>query len=387
MTMFATIEKQSKTKAVNGISPLRVRVTHVAPDRRQAWNRFVAQAPSLGLLQSWEWGLFKEKLGWKVYRIAAETDGRVVAGAQMLIKPLPLGIGSIAYVPRGPVGEWLDEAIAPLLFSELHRTAQEHKAIFLKVEPPLANDPAIGQRLERYGFQPSSYAMQPQATIVLDLVPDADDILKQMRRSTRYNIRHAAKKGVSVRVGGRDDLPAFYDLMQTTGRRGGFLPRTRGYYEHEWQTFAEHDQAVLLMAYYQDQLLAARMAFRFGDRAADIHAAASNEHRNLHANYLLVWELVQWAKAHGCRSYDLWGIPNEVGKAVDEGHDPPAPERTDGLWGVYHFKKGFGQDVAYYLGAYDYPYSTLLYRLSINKFFSANTLDRISARLDLIRGA
>jgi lipid II:glycine glycyltransferase (peptidoglycan interpeptide bridge formation enzyme) len=66
-----------------------MQVIHISADRREEWNAFVAQEPSFALLQSWEWGDFKERLGWRAFRIAAEKQGRIVAGAQMLIRPVP----------------------------------------------------------------------------------------------------------------------------------------------------------------------------------------------------------------------------------------------------------------------------------------------------------
>jgi peptidoglycan pentaglycine glycine transferase (the first glycine) len=359
-----------------------VRTTEIAEYRREEWNAFVAQEPSFALLQSWDWGEFKEELGWRVYRIAVEDQGQIVAGAQMLIKLAPLGLFSIAYVPRGPVGNWLEEEVAPHLLSRLHRIAQQHRAIFLRLEPPLVNDPATRQILQNYHFRASSYTNQPRATLIVDLTQDLDHILKQMPRKTRYYIRYPAKKGVAVRVGSQEDLPAFYDLMKTTSRRGGFSARSRDYYEHEWQALADNEQVALFMAYHEDQLLAVRTAFCFGNYAADIHAASSNEYRDLRPNYLLVWEAVKWAKAKGCHTYDLWGIPDEVGKAAYEGRDLPKPDRTDGLWGVYQFKRGFSQNVLFYAGAQDYVYSPLSYALVTNKFLTGTTLDRMTAWID-----
>jgi peptidoglycan pentaglycine glycine transferase (the first glycine) len=363
-----------------------VRVTHVTADRREEWNAFVVQEPSFALLQSWEWGEFKEKLGWKAFRIAVEEQGQIVAGAQMLIKAVPLSLVSVAYVPRGPVGDWLDEETASQLFPELHRVARYHRAIFLKIEPPLLSDPVIDQVLQQHNFRTSPYVNQPRATILVDLTPDLDDILKQMRKKTRQYIRRAAREGVTVRVGGREDLPAFCDLMQMTGRRDQFPPRLRDYYEHGWQTFADNGQTVLLMAFYQDQLLAVRTAYYFGDHAAEFHAGSSGEYANLRSNYLLVWEAIKWAKRQGCRTYDLWGIPEEVGQAVYEGKDPPVSKRTDGLWGVYHFKRGFSKNMVFYIGAYDYVYFPLLSAL-ISKLFTADTLDRVAVWMDSLRYA
>jgi peptidoglycan pentaglycine glycine transferase (the first glycine) len=360
-------------------------IVSLTESRREAWNTFVAQEPFFAIIQSWEWGEFKERLGWRVVRLAIEEQGQILAGAQMLIKPIPQGLASIVYVPRGPLGNWQDEAMMSRLLTELVRVARQHRAIFLRIEPAHLNNPAAHQFLRRQRFQPSRYTNQPRATIILDLTQDLDDILKQMRKKTRQYIRRAAREGVTVRMGGHQDLPAFCDLMRTTARRSGFFPRIRDYYEHEWQTFAGNGQVVLLLAYYQDQLLAGRIAFCFGNRAAEFHAGSLDEYKDLRPNYLLVWEAIKWAKAQGCRTYDLWGIPDEVGQAVYEGKDLPEEKRSDGLWGVYRFKRGFSKNVVYYISAYDYVFSRPLYWLVTNRLLKDSALDTIATRLDLLR--
>jgi lipid II:glycine glycyltransferase (peptidoglycan interpeptide bridge formation enzyme) len=112
-----------------------VQVLSLTETHSAEWNALVRQEPCFSLLQSWEWGVFKEKLGWKAFRIAVEESGCLVAGAQLLVKPLPLAL-SIAYVPRGPIGRWLDCGAAELLLTELSREARRQGASFLKIEPP-----------------------------------------------------------------------------------------------------------------------------------------------------------------------------------------------------------------------------------------------------------
>lgn len=359
-----------------------MQVTHITADRRQEWNAFVAQMSSFALLQSWEWGEFKEKLGWKPFRIAVEEQKRIVAGAQMLIKPVPLGLASVAYVPRGPAGDWLDEPITSPLLAELHRVARRHHAIFLKVEPLHLNESAVCQVLQRHHFRASDYSNQPRATITVDLRPGLDDIMGQMRKKTRQHIRLAARQGVSVRVGGQDDLPAFYELMQITGRRCRFSPRVFDYYNYQWQIFASNDQTALLMAFYNQQLLAARMVFCFGEQAAEFHAGSSGEYRDLQPDCLLVWEAIRWAKARGSRTYDLWGIPDKAGQAVYEGKDLPREECLGDLWGVYQFKRGFSKNVILHASAHDYVYSPLLYTLVTNRFLNGRVLDKSAVWAD-----
>lgn len=359
-----------------------LQVCQIDGSHREQWNAFVARSPYFALMQSYEWGEFKERLGWKAIRLATKQRGQITAVAQLLIKPAPLGLFSVGYVPRGPLVDWADRTTTTALLDSLHSEAQRYRAIFVKIEPPLLNGPEAHRWLEQYGFRCSSYTNQPRATIILDLTHDLDDILKQMRKKTRQYITGAVRKGVTVRIGGREDLQAFYDLMRLTSRREGFSLHPRDYYENEWQIFTHSQQTVLLMAFYQDRLLAVRTAYYFGNHAAEFHAGSSGEYTNLHPSYVLVWEAIKWAKAHGCRTYDLWGIPEEVGQAVYDGQDPPVSDRIDGLWGVYRFKRGFSKNIVYYVGAYDYVYSPLLYALIMNKVLNMGRLDRIAAWMD-----
>jgi lipid II:glycine glycyltransferase (peptidoglycan interpeptide bridge formation enzyme) len=38
-------------------------------------------------------------------------------------------------------------------------------------------------------------------------------------------------------------------------------------------------------------------------------------------------------------------------------------ERSDGLWGVYRFKRGFGGELVRSIGAWDRPYNVAFYAL------------------------
>ncbi len=57
--------------------------------------------------------------------------------------------------------------------------------------------------------------------------------------------------------------------------------------------------------------------------------------------YLLQWEAMRWAKARGCAEYDLWGVPDADETTLEANFS----ERSDGLWGVYRFKRGFGGEL------------------------------------------
>jgi lipid II:glycine glycyltransferase (peptidoglycan interpeptide bridge formation enzyme) len=186
-----------------------------------------------------------------------------------------------------------------------------------------------------------------------------------MKQKTRYNIRLAARKGITVRPGSEGDLPAFYELMQVTAERDDFAIHSRAYYEAAHRLFAHSSDGIgaargrLLLAEYEGRLLAGVMVMALGKTACYMYGASASELRELMPTYLLQWEAMLWARDQGCREYDLWGVPDEDEAALEARFQ----ERHDGLWGVYRFKRGFGGRLVRSIGAWDLVYAPVRYRV------------------------
>lgn len=313
----------------------------------QEWDGFLQDHPDAHILQTSTWGALKKAFGWTPYYI---QEGE--AGALVLLRRLPLGF-SVGYIPRGPVGTgW------PALWPVLDDFCREHRAIFLKVEPdiwePLPEEFASRQMT---GFAPSPDTIQPPRTILVDLSGEEEDILMRMKSKTRYNIRLAGRKDVSVRPS--MDVAAFHRMMLTTGERDAFGIHSLAYYQKAHALFSARGACVLLIATYQEQPLAGLMAFARGDTAWYFYGASTNQERNRMPTYLLQWEAMRWARETGCTTYDMWGVPDFPEPVLEE----EFLQRSDGLWGVYRFKRGFGGALARTVGAWDRVYRPALYKL------------------------
>lgn len=333
----------------------------------KTWNEFVKHLPTGHLLQSWTWGEFKSCFGWRPLRIAAVENSQIWAAVQVLFRPLPIGHLTTAYIPKGPL---VDPAVlnAPAtlaLFSAVHDACRRQRAIFLKMEPDWEEAVAIRNWLGLQGFIPSQQTVQPRRTVLIDLTVDEEAILAQMKPKTRYNIRLAQRRGVSVRRGTTEDLPIFYELLKLTGKRAGFGIHTQNYYQRAWQLFSHEDSVALFLAQYESSALAAIMVFAWGKKGWYMYGASSDEERQRMPTYLIQWEAMRWAKARGCTTYDLWGIPdvdeNEIGPDIALAEEQGVLSR--GLGGLYRFKRGFGGREVCYVGAYDYIYNKPLYQL------------------------
>lgn len=315
------------------------------------WDAFIQQHPEAHLLQTSAWAELKTGFGWKADQYLSGDDPAAQAGAQVLFRPLFLG-WHIAYIPKGPVhlqtGQWGG------FLPGLDRLCRRWKTIFLIVEPDAWDEPGVSPPS---GFQPASQSIQPPRTILLDLRDGEQAVLAGMKQKTRYNIRLAQKKGVIVRPS--DDLPGFHQLMLATGQRDIFGVHSLDYYQRAYALFHPRQECELFEAQYQGELLAGLMAFKRGRRAWYFYGASSDEQRELMPTYLVQWAAIQWAIQAGCNEYDLWGIPDE-----DENQlEADFTRRSDGLWGVYRFKRGFGGQVRRSAGPYERVYQPLLYRL------------------------
>ena len=326
-----------------------------------AWDSFVASSPHGHLLQSSLWGKLKARFGWSVERVAILHKNAIIAGAQILFRPLSLGL-TLAYIPKGPLVDWDDEKTTSLLLTAARQAAQRRRAFCLKLEPDLPDDSNLSTRLELCGLRSSPQIIQPRSTIIIELDCEEKEILARAKPKTRYNINLAARKGVIVRAGTAADLPAFHRLLAETARRNAFTVHDAQYYSAAYDLFISSEHGRLLLATYHDAVLAGIMVFVFGQKAWYMYGASSNEHRNRMPNYILQWEAIRWARDMGCLTYDLWGIPDEAGKHLER-YAEPATKRRDGLWGVYRFKRGFGGRIVRYIGAYDDVYHRPAYWL------------------------
>jgi peptidoglycan pentaglycine glycine transferase (the first glycine) len=327
------------------------------------WDAFVANHPHGSILQTTNWARLKNRFGWTSHRVWMRQEGKLVAGAQILYRSAAVGLVKMAYIPHGPLADWDDEEQVTILLNQIDQSVYERGAGILKMEPLLWQSDAMRGKwaaiCQQHNLLPHTDTIQPPNTVLVDLRPSPDDILAQMKQKTRYNIRLAAKKGVTVRQGGLEDIPTFNRLMRQTGERDQFGVHTPMYYHAAFEIFEPAGQVALFLAEYEERPLAGVMVFVLGKTAAYLYGASSNEERQRMPTYAVQWAAMAWAKAQGCHRYDLWGVPD----APEAELEANFAERHDGLWGVYRFKRGFGGSIQRTIGATDRVYNKLVYKL------------------------
>lgn len=94
-------------------------------------------------LQSYEWGMFREKTKVKVIREAREENGKLLDCYQMTIHTIPHTPFTIGYLPKGTLP-------SDSLLKRLQEVGKKERCIFIQLEPNIQKkDQDPGQFLQQ----------------------------------------------------------------------------------------------------------------------------------------------------------------------------------------------------------------------------------------------
>lgn len=320
------------------------------------WDAFVMLASTGSFLQTWAWGEMHRELGSLYWRVIVEHNGKIVAVALVLRRGIKLGY-SWLYVPRGPVfadGLSKEEQSHAwgLLEEKFASLAQEASAFFIRIDPLLsaeASEKAGLPTIPKH-WKKSSHEVQPKDTLLLDLNQSVETLQANLHPKTRYNIRVAQKKGVTISYS-RDvkDVELFLKISRNVSARTGFSYHPDDYYRVMIDVLGKQNMAELAIAKAGDEVLAAHIMLYANGIATYGHGASDSSKRSFMAPTLLYWDTILRAKEKGVHQYDFFGVAPE-----DASPDHP--------WaGITRMKTGFGGTRVSYVGAHDLVFNDGLY--------------------------
>jgi lipid II:glycine glycyltransferase (peptidoglycan interpeptide bridge formation enzyme) len=306
------------------------------------WNDIIIQNPGGGnILQGKEFIEQKARAGWMPRYILSDACGLVV-----LEKSVPI-LGKVWYCPKGPSIQSVKQL--EQVVDQLKSFAKQHGVFTVKIEPELDHT----ESLFGLGLIKTRPIQYNYATVLVDLTPDIDDILKALNQKGRHAIRRAERDGVIVKKVETTDenIQIMYDLFKETAQSAGFMIRPFDYYQHFYRAYGSN--GALFFAYVDDQPVAGAFAMVQGEKSMYKDGASVRERTVYGASHLLQWEVIKWAKSRGSKSHDLAGVP-----PIDEIKNSDHP-----FYGLGRFKTSFNKVVTEYVGAYEIPVSPLKTKL------------------------
>ena len=350
---------------------------------------FIRRQRSASFLQTPGWGQVKSE--WRRESLGWFQDDELVGAALVLYRQLPKVRRYLAYLPEGPVIDWETDDLSAWL-EPMAAHLRDRGAFGIRMGPPVVTrrwtaaqvkegiaDEAVRRlgevaplernptgarvvsQLRELGWKPQAVeggfaAGQPQYVFMVPLAGRSeDDILKGMNQQWRRNIKKAAKEGVVVSAaspgGARADLKRFHDLYVHTAERDHFTPRGLAYFQTMYDALSaeDPDRIRLWFAEHEGDLVAATIAIRVGTHAWYSYGASSTEKREVRGSNAVQWAMIRDALSAGADVYDLRGITDTL-------------DSDDPHLGLIQFKVGTGGEAVEYVGEWDLPLRSLLYR-------------------------
>ncbi|MBI2611412.1 peptidoglycan bridge formation glycyltransferase FemA/FemB family protein [Candidatus Gottesmanbacteria bacterium] len=302
-------------------------------NNKEKWENFIKDYSPQSYFQSWNWGDVIKTTGSNIKRIGLFHKKELIGLSQ--ITTLKAKRGTFLHIRNGPILKAWNPKSFKILLDYLHQYAKEEEASFIRISPLIPNTQQNIEFVTKFGFRPAPiHAMDGEYVWVLDLNKPEEEILRVMRKTTRYLIKRAQKMGVEVKIS--NNINDFYSLYRETAKRHGFIEHKE--IEEEFNIFSKEGNAILFVGKYHGKLISAAIIVFYQNQAIYRHGASIPS--DIPVSYLIQWQGILEAKKRRISIYNFFGIA--------------PPNKTNHPWnGITLFKTGFGGRVISYLHAQD----------------------------------
>lgn len=310
------------------------------------WTKVQAHYAEANFLQSPEWAEVNTLIG---HQAIIETVGEF-GWCLMLVKNAKRG--RYLEVPGGPLIDWQDEAQVKQMFEQIKAVGKREKCVFVRLRPQLRKTEENLRLLGAQGCKLAPMHLHAEHTVILDLAKSEEELLAEMRRQTRYEVRKADKLGLKSEWGNDEQLfREFYAVQQETAERQHFIPPDEKMLLAERTAFGKQTR-IYTVKTADNQVICYGLILVSGAEGEYFEAASTSLGREFPGAYALLWRVMRDLKAMGIKRFNLWGIA--------------PPGQTEHRYaGVTTFKKGFGGEVVEFIPAQDIVLKKFRYLLNL----------------------
>lgn len=414
----------------------------------EQFEEFATKHEQVNFHQSKEWANLKGIYNWQPYYVGVFRKDKLVAASLLLFKHTPFR-KRIAYAPRGFLIDYHDKELLSFFTNVIKKFVSSKGGFFVKIDPYvpyqqrdiLGNtvdngfknddiiDNLISLKYRHYGFNLTfEKELQPRWIFWLPLEgKNQDDVWNNFSKDTKRYINRSTKLGMKLEEVTSDSLEDFYQIMEHTSKRRGFIDRPKSYYGKMLSTFSDKIKilsAVLYLDECLDELnkekitlekgiedskqrveesnskkskdtlksfqieydsvvsrikdfeamkekhgkrivLASSMFIIYGREVVYLFSGSDDEFMKYNAQYFIQWEIIKYAVENKYERYNFYGIEGNFEK------------ENNPTYGIYEFKKGFDGEVVEFIGEFDLvikPFYYYLYKVSFKVYKSLKRL-------------
>lgn len=314
------------------------------------WENFMDQHPESNFLQSFNWGEFHQNLGKTIYRIGFKEQKKLVGVMLCIVEKAKRA--TYLTIPGGPLIDWDNTDQVSAFIEAAKDFAKRKNCSFIRIRPQILENEKNKKLVGDLGFKIAPMHLHAELTRQLDLTKTEEQLMIEMRKTTRYEIKQAVKAGIEITTSqDPHDIKEFYDLQKQTAKRQGFIEFNEKFLQEQFNVFVKDNQVLLYTASLNGTKLAQAFVIFYGSEADYHYGASTLDGRKHPGAYLIQWEAIKEAEKRGMKRYNLWGVA-------------PEGEVNHRFWGVSVFKRGFGGEDVSYLHARDLIVNSISYKVN-----------------------
>ena len=382
------------------------------------YQKYWEKHPLKTFLSAPEIAKLREKSNWDTYYVGVKEEGKLIGVTMLLAHKRHFGKYEF-YSPRGYLLDFNNKELVDYFTNSLKRYIREKKGYIFRVDPYLiykerdingdiveggVDNSKVVDNLFKLGFKkvPTENMEQVGWMFSLDLEgKDEEQIMKEMKSSTRNKIRKIEKSGIEVNEIGYDELDRFQSIMEETSKRKGFSNRKLSYYQDMYNLFHDKDEVKFFIteldlkkyisnlekdikeredklnslsdAKYNDGAkknltneinsitkriddaksiiedkgtevitLSGSMFMLIQPEVIYLSSGNYEEFLKFDSQYLIQWNLIKYGIKHGFKKHNFYGIPANINEHPKD-------------YGIYEFKRGFNGYVEELIGEFELP--------------------------------
>ncbi|MFH1656294.1 MAG: peptidoglycan bridge formation glycyltransferase FemA/FemB family protein [Candidatus Nealsonbacteria bacterium] len=328
-------------------------------NNKEIWESFLSECEETTFVDSWNWGEFQKKQEEQVWRIGIFDNNEIIASA--LVIKIKARRGSFLFCPHAPnirkEKTINNKKILKTLLDELKEIAKQEKVSFIRISPIWQNNKENIAIFKDLGFKNAPIHMHPEITWELDIIPPEEQLLANMRKTTRYLIKQAEKNNdiEIIKSENINDLEKFYNIYKETVKRHHFSPFSLNYFKNQFLEFKNDNQILIFLGKYKNEVVSSSIVIFSQNIAFYHHGASLSKYNKIPVSYLLQWTAIKEAKQRECEIYNFWGIAPDI-------KDKSDISKSKHPWaGLTLFKMGFGGYKEEYVPTQDFIISKKYY--------------------------
>jgi FemAB-related protein (PEP-CTERM system-associated) len=272
-----------------------IRVRKLEQERATAWPDALVSAGKFTALDSWS-SLVHKTYSYEVYRFEA-VSGVEVVGILVLTHVRHPIFGN--YLATSPFGSYGGFAFASI---EVRDTLLKHACMFAD---ELGVEYAVVRFLEDGNQPPTPWLQNPiYSTYLLDLAPNAEDLMKNFGHQHRKHTRQAMKKGFKIQFGQLDLLDETYEALARSMHELGSPYHPKQYLQKMAELLGDCVEFAVIKDASNALVGSAVLIYHHGV-ASNLHANILHEFRSGYVGEFLYWSLLEHHCQKGLQVCDM----------------------------------------------------------------------------------